>query len=49
MPHYPDEIEYSDKYQDEYYEYRHVSLPKVLSKRISKSHLLKEKEWRDLG
>ncbi|KAI9549988.1 hypothetical protein GHT06_007516 [Daphnia sinensis] len=23
MPHYPDEIEYSDKYQDDSYEYRH--------------------------
>ena len=28
MPHYPDDIEYSDKYTDDAYEYRHVILPK---------------------
>ena len=28
MPHFPDEIEYSEKYQDDDYEYRHVLLPK---------------------
>ena len=27
MPHFPDEIEYSEKYQDDNYEYRHVLLP----------------------
>jgi len=26
MPHYPGEIEYSDKYNDDSYEYRHVIL-----------------------
>ncbi|EGR34226.1 hypothetical protein IMG5_020010 [Ichthyophthirius multifiliis] len=49
MPHFPDEIEYSDKYQDEYYEYRHVLLPKALFKKISKGRLLEEMEWRQLG
>ena len=34
MPHYPDEIEYSDKYFDDYYEYRHVILPKNTFKKI---------------
>jgi cyclin-dependent kinase regulatory subunit CKS1 len=34
MPHYPSEIEYSDKYNDEWYEYRHVVLPKEVYKKI---------------
>jgi cyclin-dependent kinase regulatory subunit CKS1 len=42
MPHYPDEIEYSDKYQDEYYEYRHVMLPKEIAKKMPKGKLLSE-------
>ena len=28
MPHYPEEIEYSEKYMDDEFEYRHVILPK---------------------
>ena len=36
MPHYPDEIEYSDKYVDELYEYRHVILPKRVAKDMFK-------------
>ena len=36
MPHYPDEIEYSDKYMDEVYEYRHVILPKRVAKEMFK-------------
>lgn len=42
MPHYPDEIEYSDKYMDDYYEYRHVLLPKEVYKRIQKGRLLSQ-------
>ena len=34
MPHYPDEIEYSDKYADDVYEYRHVILPKRVAKEM---------------
>ena len=50
MPHYPSEIEYSDKYYDDYYEYRHVVLPKDTYKKIqSKGKLLSEQEWRALG
>jgi cyclin-dependent kinase regulatory subunit CKS1 len=50
MPHYPSEIEYSDKYSDEYYEYRHVILPKDIYKKISsKGKLMSEAEWRSLG
>ncbi len=42
MPHYPDEIEYSDKYLDDYYEYRHVLLPKDVYKRLPRGKLLSE-------
>ena len=49
MPHYPDEIEYSEKYSDDLYEYRHVLLPKTLYKQMPKGKLLSETEWRNLG
>lgn len=49
MPHYPEEIEYSEKYSDELYEYRHVLLPKPLYKQMPKGKLLNENEWRALG
>jgi cyclin-dependent kinase regulatory subunit CKS1 len=49
MPHYPDEIEYSDKYYDELFEYRHVQLPKNIFKAMPKGRLLTENEWRSLG
>ncbi len=42
MPHYPDEIEYSDKYMDDYYEYRHVILPKEVYKKLPRGRLLTE-------
>lgn len=42
MPHYPDEIEYSDKYMDDYYEYRHVILPKDVYKKLPRGKLLTE-------
>ena len=50
MPHYPDEIEYSEKYEDENFEYRHVLLPKAIFKeKVPKGRLLTDKEWRTLG
>lgn len=49
MPHFPDDIEYSDKYQDDFYEYRHVILPKDIYKKMPKERLLSETEWRALG
>ncbi len=56
MPHYPEEIEYSDKYTDDYYEYRHVILPREIAKKLTKGKLLTQqvlhyyiKEWRILG
>lgn len=49
MPHFPSEIEYSDKYCDEVYEFRHVHLPKQVFKRMPRGRLLTESEWRSLG
>mmetsp|Transcript_31961 Transcript_31961/g.63398 ORF Transcript_31961/g.63398 Transcript_31961/m.63398 type:complete len:93 (-) Transcript_31961:226-504(-) len=53
MPHYPDEIEYSEKYMDERFEYRHVILTKPVAKEMYKltqgKRLLDEGEWRGLG
>uniref|UniRef100_A0AAX7SEG1 Cyclin-dependent kinases regulatory subunit n=1 Tax=Astatotilapia calliptera TaxID=8154 RepID=A0AAX7SEG1_ASTCA len=43
------QIYYSDKYDDDKYEYRHVMLPKELAKRVPKTHLMSETEWRNLG
>ncbi|KAJ3993406.1 cyclin-dependent kinase regulatory subunit [Lentinula boryana] len=53
-----DKIHYSDRYTDDFYEYRHVILPKQLFKYIPKEYwnqetgtlrLLTDKEWRSLG
>ena len=49
MPHFPEEIEYSEKYQDDLYEYRHVLLPKEIYKKIPRNRLLNEMEWRSIG
>ncbi|XP_071171568.1 cyclin-dependent kinases regulatory subunit 1-like [Mytilus edulis] len=43
------DIFYSDKYKDDEYEYRHVMLPKEISKLVPKTHLMSETEWRSLG
>ncbi|CAH0390094.1 unnamed protein product [Bemisia tabaci] len=43
------EIQYSDRYDDDTYEYRHVILPVALAKDVPKSHLMTETEWRNLG
>ena len=42
MPHYPDEIEYSDKYTDDHYEYRHVILPRDVYKKLARNRILSE-------
>lgn len=49
MPHFPDTIEYSEKYYDDNYEYRHVILPKLIYENMPKKKLLTEQEWRGLG
>ena len=49
MPHFPDEIEYSEKYSDDLYEYRHVMLPKDIYKKLPRNRVLNEMEWRSIG
>jgi len=49
MPKFPTEIEYSEKYSDDFYEYRFVLLPKEIAKKIPKDRCLEEKEWRSIG
>mmetsp|Transcript_39060 Transcript_39060/g.54484 ORF Transcript_39060/g.54484 Transcript_39060/m.54484 type:complete len:98 (-) Transcript_39060:68-361(-) len=54
MVHYPDEIEYSERYQDDRYEYRHVILNKQAAKEVFKmtgggKRFLHEDEWRGVG
>ena len=44
------DIEYSEKYMDAQFEYRHVILPREIAKRIrDPPRLLEEHEWRGLG
>jgi cyclin-dependent kinase regulatory subunit CKS1 len=45
----PQQIDYSDKYQDAKYEYRHVILPKDLAKSLPRNRTLSELEWRNIG
>mmetsp|Transcript_4268 Transcript_4268/g.6370 ORF Transcript_4268/g.6370 Transcript_4268/m.6370 type:complete len:96 (-) Transcript_4268:242-529(-) len=45
----PRDIEYSEKYCDMKFEYRHVTLPKEMTKQLPKGELLSEREWRALG
>lgn len=50
MPRFPDEITYSEKYSDEVYEFRYVSLPKEIYYKIrDKEENLTEDECIDLG
>ena len=46
---FPKELEMSEKYYDETYEYKHVILTKEIFEKIPKFKLLKEEEWRALG
>ena len=48
MGYYPNEIEYSSKYYDKIYEYRHVILPKKYKAMLT-GKLLSENEWREIG
>jgi len=59
MPVYPKAVEYSDKYADDTYEYRHVLLPREKTRNLmnmikqvqatENRSLLTEDEWRSLG
>ena len=42
-------IEYSEKYTDDSFEYRHVILPKETAKNLPKARLLSDTEWRGIG
>lgn len=44
-----EKIRYSDRYSDDKYEYRHVTLPPSIAKLIPKGRLLSEDEWRRFG
>ncbi|CCA75101.1 probable CKS1-cyclin-dependent kinases regulatory subunit [Serendipita indica DSM 11827] len=56
---YVERIHYSDRYSDDFYEYRHVILPKPLLKMVPRAYfsdttpgvlrLLTEEEWRNIG
>mmetsp|Transcript_9870 Transcript_9870/g.17357 ORF Transcript_9870/g.17357 Transcript_9870/m.17357 type:complete len:110 (+) Transcript_9870:181-510(+) len=43
------QIEYSERYNDSNFEYRHVTLPKEIAKELPKGTLLEEHQWRALG
>ncbi|XP_074585289.1 cyclin-dependent kinases regulatory subunit 1-like [Curcuma longa] len=43
------QIQYSEKYFDDIYEYRHVVLPSEVAKAMPKNRLLSENEWRAIG
>ncbi|XP_057301619.1 cyclin-dependent kinases regulatory subunit 1-like [Hydractinia symbiolongicarpus] len=43
------ELQYSEKYEDTEYEYRHVIVPRKYTDMIPKHHLMTETEWRNLG
>ena len=50
MPRFPDTMEYSEKYEDDIYEYKHVILPKEKYKQIKdKKGCLTQDEWINLG
>nr|TKR97075.1 cyclin-dependent kinases regulatory subunit 1 [Populus alba] len=43
------QIQYSEKYFDDTFEYRHVVLPPEVAKLLPKNRLLSESEWRAIG
>lgn len=44
-----DFCQYSEKYADDNYEYRHVKIPFSWVPKMPKGRLLSESEWRELG
>lgn len=49
MLHFPKKLSYSEKFLDENYEYRQVTLTEELFRAAPKGRLLAENEWRSLG
>uniref|UniRef100_A0A061RGL8 Cyclin-dependent kinases regulatory subunit n=1 Tax=Tetraselmis sp. GSL018 TaxID=582737 RepID=A0A061RGL8_9CHLO len=45
----PPHFQYSEKYYDDVYEYRHVILPQEVARMLPKGQLLSEDEWRRMG
>ncbi|KAL3077352.1 hypothetical protein niasHS_013341 [Heterodera schachtii] len=43
------EFYYSNKYEDDEYEYRHVHVTKEVAKQVPHNRLMSESEWRSLG
>lgn len=41
--------DYSEKYADDTYEYRHVRLPPEMARCVPRGRLISEDEWRGLG
>ncbi|KNE58084.1 hypothetical protein AMAG_04904 [Allomyces macrogynus ATCC 38327] len=46
---YSEKINYSPRYADDEWEYRHVTLPRELVKYVPADRLMEEDEWRALG
>ncbi|ORZ30716.1 regulatory subunit of cyclin-dependent kinase [Catenaria anguillulae PL171] len=44
-----DKIVYSARYNDDTWEYRHVTIPRELVRYVPRDRLMTEMEWRDLG
>jgi hypothetical protein len=49
MPRYPTQIEHSEKYHDEKYEYKHVTLNEETAKKIKSGCLVSYSEFQKLG
>merc|ERR1712087_133772 len=43
------DIEHGEKYSDDHFEYRHVSLPRSFKSQMPQGRLMTEQEWRGLG
>ena len=43
------EMEYSEKYEDDLFEYRHVICPREMASQFPKGRLMEDAEWRALG
>ena len=49
MPHFPDKIEYFEKFRDNEFEYKYVLLPEHVYRKMPQGRLLSEEESRILG
>lgn len=49
MPKLPDEITYSDKYEDDLFEYQNITLPLEIYQKMKKNCLLSQGDLKQLG